>query len=133
VWYFALPAMLYHFNARTPVAELLDVSVFTTYLACAGAIVGLTIKTTGRSPADWNSASFGALVATFPNSGFMGMPLLVALLGSQAAGPVIACLSADMMITSSVCVALSRLGSVGGNSNAAALGAPKGMLRNPLP
>jgi predicted permease len=133
VLYFALPAMLYHFSARTPIAELLDLSVFVTYLACAGAIVGLTVKTTRKSPAGWNDASFGALVAAFPNSGFMGMPLLVALLGSQAAGPVIVSLSADMVITSSVCVALSRLGPFNGSSGAAAIGAMKGMLRNPLP
>jgi predicted permease len=31
-------------------------------------------------------AAFGALVAAFPNSGFMGVPLLVALLGPAAAG-----------------------------------------------
>ena len=28
----------------------------------------------------WNDAAFGALGAAFPNTGFMGMPLLVALL-----------------------------------------------------
>ncbi len=35
---------------------------------------------------DWNNAAFGALVAAFPNTGFMGVPLLVALLGERAAG-----------------------------------------------
>lgn len=133
VLYFALPAMLYHFSARTPIAELLDLSVFVTYLVCAGAIVALTIKTTRARPGGWNDASFGALVAAFPNSGFMGMPLLVALIGQQAAGPVIVSLSADMVVTSSLCVALSRLGAEGSGSRAAAAGALKGMLRNPLP
>ena len=33
--------------------------------------------------------AFGALVAAFPNTGFMGVPLLVALLGAAAAGPAI--------------------------------------------
>jgi len=32
-------------------------------------------------------AAFGALVAAFPNTGFMGMPLLTALLGAAAAAP----------------------------------------------
>ena len=32
------------------------------------------------------NAAFGALVAAFPNTGFMGVPLLVALLGERAAG-----------------------------------------------
>jgi hypothetical protein len=30
---------------------------------------------------------FGALVAAFPNTGFMGVPLLVALLGAGCGGP----------------------------------------------
>ena len=46
-----------------------------------------------RSPArgglDWNNAAFGALVAAFPNTGFMGVPLLVALMGPASSGPVI--------------------------------------------
>lgn len=58
----------------------------------------------------WNDAAFGALVAAFPNSGFMGVPLLVALLGDASAGPVILTMAIDMVITSSLCIALSRLG-----------------------
>jgi hypothetical protein len=54
--------------------------------------------------------TFGALVATFPNSGFMGAPL-VALLGPQAAAPAIVTLAVDMVVTSSLRIALSRLGS----------------------
>ena len=57
----------------------------------------------------WNDASFGALVAAFPNTGFMGVPLLVALLGAQAAGPAIVTIVVDMVVTSSLCIALSRL------------------------
>ena len=44
----------------------------------------------------WNDASFGALVAAFPNTGFMGVPLLVALLGAQAAGPAILTILVDL-------------------------------------
>jgi malonate transporter len=45
-------------------------------------------------------AAFGALVAAFPNTGFMGVPLLVALLGPAAAGPVICTVLADLFVTS---------------------------------
>ena len=57
----------------------------------------------------WNDASFSALVAAFPNTGFMGVPLLVALTGAQAAGPAIVTILISLVITTSLCIALSRL------------------------
>ena len=137
VLYIALPCMLFRFGAATPIARLLDPSIFATYLLCALAMVGLTLATTRRGPTGWNDASFGALVAAFPNSGFMGVPLLVGLLGERAAGPAIVALAVDMVITSSLCIALSRMAASGGmgtnGSGRATVNALKGIVVNPLP
>src|SRR5574337_689863 len=84
VLYFALPAMLYRFGAQTPIAQLLDPAVAGVYLLCALLMVAGTIALTQRA-VGWNDAAFGALVAAFPNTGFMGVPLLVALLGAHGA------------------------------------------------
>ena len=140
VLYFALPCMLYRFGASTPIAQLLDGSVVAVYLPCALLLVGFTIAVTlqkpaaGRGRTGWNDAAFGALVAAFPNTGFMGVPLLVALLGAAAAGPAILTLVIDMLVTSSLCIALSRLDGADehGAARAARL-ALKGVLANPLP
>ena len=113
VLYFALPCMLYRFGAGTPIAQLLDASLVAVYLPCALLMVALTIALTRRGSTGWNDASFGALVAAFPNTGFMGVPLLVALLGAKAAGPAIVTITIDMLVTSSLCIALSRLDSAG--------------------
>src|SRR4051812_273871 len=83
VLYFALPCLLYRFGSTTPLAQLLDVRVFGIYLLCALLTVGLTMALT-LPRAGWNNAAFGALVAAFPNTGFMGVPLLVALMGPRA-------------------------------------------------
>jgi malonate transporter and related proteins len=85
------------------------------------------------SRVNWNDASFGALVAAFPNTGFMGIPLLVALLGPRAAGPAIVTIVIDLVITTSLCIALSRLGSGGGSAGQAAKNALKGVASNPMP
>ena len=86
VLYFALPCMLYRFGASTPIAQLLDPSLVMVYALCAMLMVGLTVAFSRRGGRmGWNDAAFGALVAAFPNTGFMGVPLLVALLGAQAA------------------------------------------------
>ena len=137
VLYFALPCMLYRFGASTPIAQLLDASLVLVYLICALLMVTLTIVLTlhrGPQKIGWNDASFGALVAAFPNTGFMGVPLLVALLGAPAAGPVIVTIMVDMLVTSSLCIALSRLDGADqhGAARAARL-AFKGVLANPLP
>ena len=80
VLYFALPCMLYRFGAATPVAQLLDGTLMAVYLVCALVMVAFTVAITLGGKTGWNDAAFGALVAAFPNTGFMGMPLLVALL-----------------------------------------------------
>ena len=134
VLYFALPCMLYRFGASTPIAQLLDFSLVAVYLLCALGMVALTIALTRKGPVGWNDAAFGALVAAFPNTGFMGVPLLVALLGAQAAGPTILTIVIDMLVTSSLCIALSRLDGADehGAARAARL-ALRGVVANPMP
>ncbi|MBA5637471.1 AEC family transporter [Duganella sp. LX20W] len=131
VLYFALPCLLFRFGAGTPIGRLLDGGVAGVYLLGALLMVGLTVAVTLSHRINWNDAAFGALVAAFPNNGFMGVPLLLALLGPASSGPVIVTIAIDMVITSSLCIALSRVGS--GHGRDALRNALQGMLRNPLP
>jgi malonate transporter and related proteins len=134
VLYFALPCMLYRFGAGTPIAQLLDVAVLGVYLLCALVMVGFTVVVTLNQRIDWNNAAFGALVAAFPNTGYMGVPLLVALLGAQAAGPAILTIVVDLIITTSLCIALSRLDAADKHGASVALrNALKGVVSNPMP
>ena len=141
VLFFALPCMLYRFGSTTPIAELLDASVAGVYLLCGLVMVGVCIAITLNQRIRWNDASLGALVAAFPNSGFMGVPLLVALLGPAAAGPTILTMLLDMVVISSLCVALSRLdndgdsGQGGGTRAMLVAGrkALRGVIGNPMP
>ena len=134
VLYFALPCLLYRFGSSTPIAQLLNPSLVAVYLACALVMIGFTIAVTRRGNIGWNDASFGALVAAFPNTGFMGVPLLVALLGAKAAGPAIVTIVIDLVVTSSLCIALSRLGAVGDHgAGVAAKKALKSVVQNPMP
>ncbi len=137
VLYFALPCMLYRFGSTTPIAQLLDVNVAGVYVVCGLLMVGVTIAFTLNARIRWNDASLGALVAAFPNSGFMGVPLIVALLGASAAGTVILTMVVDMLVTSSLCIALSRLDTAEGNGRSAVFDAGRkalrGVLANPMP
>lgn len=134
VLFFALPCMLFRFGSGTPLAQLLDASVFFTYLLCALLMVGFTVMFSLNQRIGWNDAAFGALVAAFPNTGFMGVPLLVALLGPAASGPAIVTIMADLLITNSLCIALSRLdGAQQQGARTAAIQALKGVVSNPMP
>ena len=134
VLFFALPCMLYRFGASTPIVQLLDATLFLAYLLCALLMVGFVVAVSLNKRIGWNDASFGALVGAFPNTGFMGVPLLVALLGASAAGPAIVTIVVDMVITTSLCIALSRLdGADEHGASKAAKSALKGVLTNPMP
>ncbi len=137
VLYFALPCMLFRFGAATPVARLFDPAVAAIWLPCGLLLVAGALRAARAAGTRWNDAAFGALVTAFPNTGFMGVPLLVALLGAQAAGPVIATMLVDMVVTTSVCIAFSRLDAEGGGGTGGALAAARralrGMAVNPMP
>ena len=134
VLFFALPCMLFRFGSNTPIAQLLDAGAFFMYLFCALVMVAFLMAVTLSKRIGWNDAAFGALVGAFPNTGFMGVPLLVALLGSAAAGPAIVTIVIDMVITTSLCIALSRLDGAGEQGvGQAAKNALLGMVKNPLP
>jgi malonate transporter and related proteins len=143
VLYFALPCLLFRFGSGTPVLQLLNPVVLAVYLTSALLIVFFTINLSLNDRVPLQDAAFGALVAAFPNTGFMGVPLLVALLGKAAAGPVICLILADLFVTSSLCIAVSQwhakpvLGQAvarAGPSAGEALGrALRGAVSNPLP
>ena len=134
VLYFALPCMLYRFGASLPVAQLIDVSVIAVWFGAALVMLLGTVAVSRYAGVGLKDSAFGALTVTFPNTGFMGVPLLAALLGSAAAGPVITTLLIDLLVTSSLAIALAQMGDRGELGPAAsALRSVRGALSNPLP
>ena len=134
VLYFALPCMLFRFGASMPFAKLIDPALIGIYALCALLVVGLTVGITLRR-VGLKNAAFGALVAAFPNSGFMGVPLLVALFGDAASGPVIGTLLVDLFLTSTLCLALAQAHGARGDASlpVAVARALRGAATNPQP
>jgi malonate transporter and related proteins len=143
VLYFALPCLLFRFGSSSHIQELLNPVLIGLYATSALILVSWTIaitrlqsvtiegKTTHFSLVD---AAFGALVAVFPNTGFMGVPLLVALLGPHAAGPTISTILVDLVMTSTLCIALAQAGGhKGARWQDSVKRSLKGAASNPLP
>ena len=134
VLYFALPCMLFRFGSTTPVASMFDPVVAALWLLCGGVVIALSTWLARARGAGWPDAAMGALVASFPNSGFMGVPLILALLGDAGVGPVMATLLVDLVVTTSLCIGLSQWGTAGEHGPARAVArALHGVARNPMP
>ncbi|HEY0856227.1 MAG TPA: AEC family transporter [Albitalea sp.] len=143
VLFFALPCMLFRFGSSMPFHELIDPVLIGIYALGALLLVFFTVAATWRQPGaahgvDLKNAAFGALVAAFPNTGFMGVPLLVALFGDRAAGPVIGTILTDLIMTSTLCIAIAQshraTGEPGPSHPLASISRSlRGALTNPLP
>ena len=134
VLYFALPCFLWRFGATTPILRHLGAGLVGVYFACALVMVAIAVALTRSRRISWNDAAFGALVAAFPNTGYMGVPLLIALVGTASTAPAIVTILIDLVVTTSVCIGLSRLDAADEHGFAnAAKGALRGIVTNPLP
>jgi malonate transporter and related proteins len=145
VLFFALPCLLFKFGASMPFSKLIDPTLMAIYVVCAMVMVFVTISATLKSAddrfgIDLKNSAFGALVAAFPNTGFMGVPLLVALLGDAAAGPVVSTVLIDLILTSTFCIALAQSQeefspseSEPSTMRSSALRSLRAALTNPLP
>jgi malonate transporter and related proteins len=133
VLFFALPCLLFRFGRDTPILQLLNPALLGVYLVAALVIVFFTLAVTLSPRVGMKDGALGALVAAFPNTGFMGVPLIVALLGPQAGGVVVSTILADLFVTSSLCIALAQAGTNLRAERAAFVQALKAAASNPLP
>jgi predicted permease len=82
-------------------------------LALVYALVGVVVVGLAACWARWQrwprlDAAMAALATTFPNTGFLGLPLLTGLLGTSAAGPLAATILVEVMLVSTLCLAWGR-------------------------
>lgn len=132
VLYIALPAMLFQFGADTPVAQLLNPTTILVWLISGLAVLGLAVAIGLRQRRRWLDASFGGLIAVLPNSGFMGLPLIAALRGDQASGPIVTTLLVDIVIMQSIALAISQQGNEGDVASRVKTSVTR-VVANPMP
>ncbi|MGE5450440.1 MAG: AEC family transporter [Acidobacteriota bacterium] len=135
VLFFGLPAMVFRLSASGALQQPGLLSLLLAY-GLAGALIGvLALVWSVSAGLSRRDGGLVALVTAFPNTGFLGLPLLTSLLGPKAAGPVAATLVIDVLILSSLCLAWAHSRPEhGAHDSAWQAGAAslKGALRNPL-
>ena len=133
VLYVALPCMLFKFSAELDLETLLRQPFLPIYGAVGLALFGLLLLVGRLQRIAWRDLSFVSLVGVFPNTGFIGVPLLVSMMVPRAATPAVAIVLFDMLVTSSLSVATSTLdGHDVSNARRALRGAFSGVLSNPM-
>ena len=113
--YFAVPAMLFRFSANTPIEKLLDAAFIAAWGASGLVVlVGVAFAARRLVRVPLRDAAFFGLASAVSNAGFLGVPLLVALLGEPAAAPTILAIVADLVVVSSAGLALAEMGGATG-------------------
>lgn len=132
VFYFALSAMLFRFAANLSLAEVFDWAFVLAYLSACFAVYLLAFAVALWRKLSLEEAAMEAQCATIGNTGFLGVPMLVLLLGPAAAGPVLMILAIDMIVFSSL-ITLIITGARGGRFSLRTFGTlGLGLLKNPM-
>lgn len=132
VFYFALSAMLFRFAANLSIADLLDTRFLMAYF-WATLLVYLVVTAAAlirRLPVE--EAALEAQCGVIGNVGFLGIPMLVLLLGEAAVGPVLMVLMVDLVFFGSLIVVLITGAREGRMSPAILRVVGLGLLRNPM-
>ncbi len=132
VFYFALSAMLFRFSAGLDLGALFDARFVAAYLGGSGLVwlIGLGVAQWRGLPLP--EAAMEAQCCMIGNTGFLGVPMLVALLGTAAIGPVLMILTLDMLVFSTLITLIIHAARSGGLRLRALLPVLRGILSNPM-
>lgn len=132
VFYFALTAMLFRFSANLSIAEIWNGPLVAAYLVGTLAVYLVATLVGAIRKLSVPEIAFEAQCAAIGNTGFLGIPMLVLLLGEPAIGPIITALSVDLIVFGSLVVILVT-GSRDGRMSVAVIGTVgMGLLKNPM-
>ena len=134
VFYFALPAFLFSLMSSSPIEEVLNVPFILAYSATSLVLFGLAVLG-GRIlfGVGKGEAAVLGLAAVLPNTGYMGIPLVSAALGQEAALPIVVGLIVDGVLIIPIAMAMITSGKGAGRTTLGNVGSTLAALaRNPI-
>ena len=132
VFYFALSAMLFRFSANLSLGDIFDLRFVSAYLWGTALIYGIATGVAFLRGLSVEEAAVEAQVAVIGNVGFLGIPMLIALLGEAAIAPVMLVLAVDLIVFGSLIVILITGARDGRVSLAILRTVGLGLLKNPM-
>ncbi|CAM3423776.1 AEC family transporter [Paracoccus nototheniae] len=132
VFYFALSAMLFRFAAGIDLGALFDLRFALAYLGGSAVVWAAGIAVARARGLDLAEAAMEAQCCMIGNTGFLGVPMLVVLLGDGAIGPVLMILTIDLLVFSTLITLIVHASRNGGLRAAAVVPALRGIAANPM-
>lgn len=132
VFYFALSAMLFRFAANLSLAEIFDWRFVMAYFWATAFVYGMVTLVALLRGLPAQEAAFEAQCAVIGNVGFLGVPMLVLLLGPAAVGPVMLVLAVDLIVFGSLIVIIVTGTRDGRMSLMVFQSVGLGLLKNPM-
>ncbi|AUH33388.1 AEC family transporter [Paracoccus tegillarcae] len=132
VFYFALSAMLFRFSSQLDLAQLFDPRFVAAYLSGSILIWTLGMVVAYRRGLALDEMAIEAQCCMIGNTGFLGVPMLLVLLGEPAVGPVLLVLSMDTIIFSSLITLVIGIGRQGRFRLSVIGPALRGVAANPM-
>lgn len=132
VFYFALSAMLFRFSANLPLDAILDWQFVLAYLSASTVVYVIATYVALRRMTPMTEAAVEAQCAVIGNVGFLGIPMLVLLLGEPAIGPVMMVLAVDLIVFGSLIVILITGSRDGRMSPRVLWTVAVGLVKNPM-
>jgi malonate transporter and related proteins len=134
VFYFALPAFLFGLMSSSPIGDVVNAPFIGAYVTASlalfvlSALGGLRLFEIGRA-----EAAVQGLAAVLANTGYMGIPLVSAVFGEEAAIPIVVGLTLDgvLMIPLGIVIIESSKGGAKDLTHTA-LTTLSALARNPL-
>ena len=131
VFWFALPALLFHKVAGTPFARLTDWTLYVGYEGTCLLLYGMVLAAVRwGARRSLQEAAICAFAASWGNVGYMGVPLLIAAYGEAAATPSLLAVVLDTLILQSLTILLLESGGAAGRGGLRVVA--RAVVRNPL-
>ncbi len=132
VFYFALSAMIFRFSATLEISQILDWTFIAAYLSATILVYLIATAVAVARGIGMAEGAVEAQCAVIGNVGFLGVPMFALLFGPDSARPVIVMLTCDLIVFSSLIVALIAV-SREGRISARILGSVAlGLVKNPM-
>ena len=132
VFYFALSAMLFGFAAALDIRQLFDPRFALAYVGGSAALWLLAAAAARSRGAPASEAAMLAHTSVIGNTGFLGVPMLVVLLGPAAIGPVLMVLTIDLVVFSTLITLIVAAARHGRVSLGTLLPVLRGLIGNPM-
>ena len=132
VFYFALSAMLFGFAAALDIRQLFDPRFALAYVGGSTALWLLAAAAARSRGASASEAAMLAHTSVIGNTGFLGVPMLVVLLGPAAIGPVLMVLTIDLVVFSTLITLIVAAARHGRVSLGTLLPVLRGLIGNPM-